>query len=200
MATSLRSFRLLVTAACVFLALPLSRLACGQADAAVITQGQDTGPVRPPAGSSDGAGEWVPRPYELHAYEQFFSFIAMEEDGAEVALREGREPYRMSLKKYLFIREDEEQVVRAISVDADHKIKASDAEFRRLNDEIGNGQNHSPELIAAREAAGQAPARILKEAVVKLRQSITPESFEKVESYVFRCAMLPLPSRDSKSQ
>jgi len=118
------------------------------------------------------------------AYSSLIILISGEESLIERDMQEGRTPRSRASFKFLGIREDEEQAMRALLVNAKHQIEENDRQCTEARLELD--QNHSEELKAKVEALKRHRPEIVDETVVKLRQELGVEDFKKLDAWVYR--------------
>ena len=192
----------LLVVACTCAALAASPVADSQSPAA--PQGQEAQPVsQAQADQKPGFGD---NPVERRmAYSSFLIGMANYERGIQEQLAHGLPIPRSQIDwaKLLRIREDEAQAMRAISADAQHRIKEIDdrvyaSDKERMQNPSAENQEKFRALM--KEIAGQGDG-IVDETITKLRQELGEEDFKKLDDYVYRtCGYHPKPSEAAPAQ
>lgn len=163
---------MLLTAACVFLASPLARVARGQA----------------PAQSSDSGGSAVQigqAKAPLAAFESLIDWIGREDVAFKSETYKGvpHTSLRMDVSRVMQISNEEEQVLRRVCTDTYYRVRENDKKFMQANDAVH--LDHREDMAARRDELGRQDPKIYAEGVAELRRELGEEAFAKVDHWAF---------------
>ena len=137
------------------------------------------------AGAHDGK---TPPVANRRAYDSFFGEVGREDDRIQRETQERKEQIagRTNYSKGMQIRQDEEQILHSIAINAYHRLAENDRQFQEAYDEFHRAHkpwpvgSYPPEL----EAVLQNAARIVDETVAELNAELGEKSFERVDAWI----------------
>jgi hypothetical protein len=177
---------LLLATACAYQALAINPIANCQASTAVSPseniQSMQQAPSSDDGLTKQGQPSW---PGRFRAYTLFIEIIGRQDIQGQNSSQQdkGSVPKKANYAEIIGIREDEEQAMRTILMDAFYRVRENDRQFSALNEEAHRAND--VELGAKRDALGKLRSKIYDDAISKLRQELGEESFTKVDAYLY---------------
>jgi hypothetical protein len=200
---SLRLACLFVTAACLLRALGASAQDQATSDAASPRPAtQNTEQTIIAGGNVYKVETKTIQPTEFTIFADFIDRLGTEDLQIKAATEQGGKLIgtRTNYSRLMNIREDEEQDMWNIILDAFYRVGENDRQFELAVHEAQDASfesdpNRSHELETRKAALSQERPKIYQEAIVKLNQVLGAEAFNKLNAYVFRLLGKPGPIR-----
>jgi hypothetical protein len=125
---------------------------------------------------------------QLQAYIDLIDAIGWEEIQFQSETQQGKDHAvpRRDYSRQMGISQAQEQVMRAILLDAFNQIRENDRKWSAYNDAVHQnwGATSSAELTAESHESDKRRLKIYEEAVTKLRQALGEEAFNTMDAWV----------------